>query len=435
MEVRNFTVKDGYKVAFTVALSREEWEPFLANVSLELQKKKPVKGFRAGAAPVALAEKFYGDELYKQAAKNAADDCTTKLCLEKKIIPVSPPEIEIFQNDGAGFQCAVTFERYPEVESMEYKGLQAEKPVCICSEADVDDEIQRFARQHLNVYEVNRAARMNDIVEVDFTGTHDGGPFPYDHSAKSRFIVGSGQLFAGLDEAVCGHGAGDRLELVLTMPQDFHRAEIAGMTLELHVNIHGVWAREMRELNDEFVREFVKTANTVAEYREQTRQAIQSRYDERSERLFHANLNKALAEALPVAIPPAMIQTTAKRFVNTLSAFAQREGITLEQYLEREGKTVEDYRKMVEPAAKEQTAVSIALDYVISAENLQVAPERLKRYYERYAAGNKITVEEAKRYVDENALIDDYLQKDALNLVRSLALPILVEVDRLPSEI
>lgn len=432
MKIMDFEIRDGYKVRFTVSLPGEEWMPFVAKISLGLQMKKPIKGFRAGTAPIALAEREYGDMLYKSAAREAMDDCLAKVCMEKKIIPVSQPAVDVFQADAKGFACGIAFEKYPDVTGMDYRGLRAEKPVCKCSEAMIDAEISRFRSQHLDVHLVDREARMGDIAEVDFTGTHQGGPFPYDHSSQSRFVLGSGQLFAGLDEALCGHAAGDHLDITLTMPADFHRSEVAGMTLDLQVNLHGVWARDLRELNDAFVQEFVPGAKTVEEYRELVRQRIQKRLDEQSEKLFHANLNKALAEKLPVEVPPAMVETTSRRYLSTLAAFARQQEMTVEQYLAREGKTLEDYKKLVEPAAWEQTAVSIAVDYVITAEKLSVSQERLQRYYQRFAAGSKISVEEAKKQVNADVLIDDYLHKDAMQLIRESAVPVIVEVEELP---
>lgn len=435
MEILNFTVSGDYKVKFTAALERDAWVPFLSQISGELQKKKPIKGFRNGSAPLPLAEREYGEALYKPAAKNAADACIEKVCLEKGILPVSLPVVEIFEVGAKGFACAVSFDKYPEVDSMEYKGLKAEKPVCKCREEDIDADIARFMSQHLHVHEVDREARMGDIAQIDFSGTHNGEAFPFNQSSEFRLVLGSGVLFVGLDEILCGHSAGDTLQVSLTMPENFHRSEVAGLTLDLHVHLQSVWARDMRELNDAFVKEFVKDAETVQDYREQVRQKLQKRLDERSEKLFHANLNAEIARKLPVQIPPSMVETTAKRYLDTLAAFARGQEITVEQYLAREGKTVEDYKKLVEPAAWEQTAVSVAVDYVISTEKLTVAPERLQRYYERFAAGNKITVEEAKRRVNEPALIDDYLHKDAMKRIRESAVPVIVEVDVLPNEI
>lgn len=435
MEILNFSIADQYKVKFTAAMDRKTWEPYLKEASLTLQKKKAVSGFRPGAAPLALAEREYGADLYKPAAKKAVDGCIEKICVEKKLIPVSLPEVEIFELGPKGFSFTVHFDKYPEVESMEYRGLKAEKPVCKCKEADIDAEIDLFRSQQLAVNEVSREARMGDIVQLDFSGTHNGKPFPFNHTSQFRLVLGTGVLFAGLDEALCGHKAEDRLNLTLTMPQNFHRAEIAGLTLDLHVHVQSVWERSLRELNDDFVKEFVKGAETVAEYREQTRQKIQQRMDAQSESLFYANLNAEIARNLPVQIPPSMVETVLKRYIDTLSAFARQQDMTIEQYLAKEGKTLNDYEELARPAAKEEAAVSIAVDYVISAEHLTVAPERLRRYYERYAAGNKITVEEAKRRVNESALVEDYLHKDALKLIRDAAVAVPVEVEKLPQVI
>ena len=80
------------------------------------------------------------------------------------------------------------------------------------------------------------------------------------------------------------------MEISLTMPEDFHRKDVAGMTLDLSVNLHGVFARELRDLDDAFVAQFVSGADTVEEYREKTRKELQKRYDDRSEEIFNENI-------------------------------------------------------------------------------------------------------------------------------------------------
>lgn len=433
MELLDFTVSNDYSVTFDVSLPREEWAGYLEDISRRLQQEKPLKGFRPGSAPLSLAEKGYGKQLYQQAAKNAADACMEAVYLEKQVFPVSVPTVDIYQADATGFGCRVSLEQYPQVSSMAYQGLKAEKPVCKCTEAAIDAEIAQFLRQHLEVHQVDRPAQMGDIAQLDFQGTCDGATFPFDHSDNSRLILGSGILFTGLDEALCGHMAGETLELRLTMAADFHRREIAGLTLDLRVHIQSVWARDLPTLDDAFVRKFVKAADTVEQYREQVRQKLQDRLDARSEQLFQANLNAALAEKLPVEIPPAMIQTAAVRYRRTLAGLAKKAGKTVEEYLAAEGKTLEDYEQMLLPAAKEEAAVSIAIDYVIRAEKLQVSQERLDRYYQRYAASAKCSIAEARQRVDQAALVESYLQRDARKRILATAVPVEVAVEQLPS--
>ena len=89
---------------------------------------------------------------------------------------------------------------------------------------------------------------------------------------------------------------------------------------------------------------------------------------------------------------------------------------------------------MAEPAAREQTAVSIALDYIIRSEGLSIDPARIDRYVRRYAKANGISVEEAAGRIDRDAVADEMLQRDAMQLVRDSAIPMEVQVGELPPE-
>ena len=130
-----------------------------------------------------------------------------------------------------------------------------------------------------------------------------------------------------------------------------------------------------------------------------------------------------------------MVETTLQRFVDTLASIAAQENLDATQYLAREGKTLADFKQMAEPAAREQTRVSIALDYIIRTEGLSVDASRIEHYIRRYAEANGISVGEAAGKIDRDAVTDDLLQYDAMELVRSTAVPIEKEVEELPLEL
>lgn len=271
---------------------------------------------------------------------------------------------------------------------------------------------------------------MGDIVEVSFTGTHNGERFPYDHSEKSRFTLGSGQLFAGLDELLEGHVAGDDLEPSLTMPEDFHRDDVAGMTLDLKVHLRGVWARDLLECTDEYVKEHIKGCETLAEFREKQRSEIQSRYDSESARHYRRNLDEALAAAVTCPIPGAMMDTAIARYVATLRSIAAQQGKTAEQVLQEEGKTMADFIEQVRPSAETQVRESIALDYIARAEKIEVTGEELAGYIQRYAESGKISVEEAQRRLGGvDALYERMLNDRAMKVVTDSAEPVIQEVE------
>lgn len=325
--------------------------------------------------------------------------------------------------------CAVCkFIDYPRVSDFEYKGIRVEKPVRTCSEKDIDEAVAQYMNTHLDVHEVQRAARMGDIAEVNFTAKCGDLRFLLSHSKNHRFLMGSGQLFAGLDEALVGHDAGDALFLTLTMPEDFHREDIAGRTLDIEVELLGVWERTLLSCTDEYVREHINGCDTVADFRESLRKKIQERYDSDSRRVYAANLDKALAEKVTCPLPAEMVRVALGGFVDTLRQYAASEKTTPEALLARDGKSMEVFLDECRPHAERQVRLSLALDYVVRKEELTVSAEAVDAYIAKLAAANKYTPEQAERAAGgREKCAEELLSDAALKLVAQYAIPVPVE--------
>lgn len=432
MELRNISTNEG-RVRFELHLDKEEWLGYLKKESTSLQKRKAVPGYRAGKAPLSVAYKTYGDSLIQGGTNAVINDKLTQACEENDWAPVSQPTITVVAADLEQFCALIAFADYPKVEEMEYRGLKVEKPIKTVTEAQVDEMIDKYMRNHLYVHEVPREARMGDIVEVKFRGTHNGEGFEYDHSDKSRWVVGSGQLFTGLDEAIVGHVAGDDLELTLTMPEDFHREAVAGLTLDLKVHLVGVWARDLLECTDEYVKENVKGFDTVAEFREDRRKTAQGLNDSESKRILNQRIDDALAAAVTCPIPEEMIQVSMNRHMMTLQQLASGQGKTIEQVLSEEGKTVADFQALVRPNCERQVKCSVALDYIVRKEGLQVSRETIDNQLRSYATKANISMDEAARRMGGiESIAEKMLNDRAMDVVRENLIITEVEVEEFP---
>ncbi len=438
MKTLSIEKNSGYDVAATFEIERSDLEPYIQKVSEALQKQRPIKGYRAGKAPIQVAKSVYGKELVSQAGQKAIPVFFEIMCRENNLAPITKPTFMISRMDENGAEITANFENYPEIESAEYKGLKVTKYVKTCSEADIDEAIDRYMKNHLWVHEVPREARMGDIVEVKFRGTSGGQRFSYDHSDKSRFIMGSGTLFAGLDEALEGHVAGDDLELSLTMPENFHREDVAGMTLDLNVHLVGVWARDLMECTDEYVRDNVKVGdcNSVAEFREKKKKMIQDRYNTKSDMLFKQSLDVAMANVLDIDVPLSMLNVSLDRFVQTLKATAAGQGMTVEQALEAEGSNMEKFLETCKPYAIEKVKISLLLDYVVRAENISVTSAELTRQIDIKSKETGRPLEEIKG--NENLVEDIYeklLNAKAEKIVRDNVVEVIQNVDEFPESV
>lgn len=435
MEVLDFKRDDRSHVSFSIRLTRQEWESYLKKASAALQRQRALPGFRPGAAPLKTAEALLGKTLYQAAGGEAQHELLVRFCEERGLDPVSEPSAMVVIADKTGFECVYSFFAYPELTELPYRGLKAEKPHRTVTEADIDREAENFRRNHLKVYETEREARLGDIAEVSFTGTVNGHGFDFDHSDRSRFVLGSGQLFAGLDEALLGHHAGDELALSLTMPKTFHRDGIAGLTVDLNVKLRGVWARELQELDDAFVRGNVKGCETVADFRERLRQRLKEVYESRADALYRRNLEAALAEAVPLAVPDSMIRTNYERYLGGLYAAAQAQKITPDELLKAEGKTLESYQAEILPLARRQVLFSLAVDFIVEQEKLIVSEAELNAWRRDSAAAMGLAPENAEAQMGgREAMIQDLLTRKAMAVVAAAAVPETVETERLPGE-
>lgn len=438
MKTLSVNKRDDNKVSMVFEIEENEYAPFLKEASNALQKTRPIKGYRAGKAPLAVAKKVYGETLFSTAGNRAIGTYYEKACVENNFSPITEPKFVVVRADEKGMEVMAQFENYPEIESAEYKGIKVTRYVKTCSEADIDEAIDNYMKNHLWVHEVPREAQMGDIVEVKFRGTSEGKGFPYDHSDKSRFTLGSGQLFTGLDEALVGHVAGDHLEITLTMPENFHRQNIAGMTVDLQVDLVGVWARDLLECTDDYVKENVKVGNcnNVSEFREYQRKTLQERYDSRSNYLFRQSLDIAIGSVLDCEVPESMVQVSLNRFKETLRATAASEGMTPEQALAKDGSNMEEFIEKCRPYAIEKVKTSLLLDYVIRTENLTVEPDELSAGIASRAREYNKTVDEIKS--NSNIIEDIYeklLNEKAEKIIKDNVVEVIENVDVLPEKI
>ncbi len=435
MEIVNFKQDKRQFIQFELVLSAPEFEEYLKKSSRMLQSARPTKGYRPGKMPLNTAMKIYGNELVNIAKDNAVSTSFNNLCIERDFAPVSQPVINIIRADINGLNALISFFDYPKIEKLDFRGLKPVKYERTCSEADIDKEINQYMLNHRLVLEVPREARYDDIVDMDFSGTSGGKPFPFDHGKNNRFTLGSGLLFAGLDEKLVGHVAGDDLELSLTMPENFHREEIAGLTIELSVHLNGVWERRLEECTDEYVKKNIAGCETVKDFREATRKKRQDKFNGKSKRLYSQAISQTLADAVDCYIPQPMIDVCLQRLMDNLEASAAVEGISSEEALRRVGKTIEGYRSECTPVAESQVKLSLALEYIARTENILISDDEISSAVNSFAKVNNLTYPSALEQLGgREGIIEDLASKKALEFVKSNITPNIVKVEKFPDE-
>ncbi len=161
--------------------------------------------------------------------------------IQEKLRPAGQPSIEPRNlEQGKELQYVATFEVFPDVELVEIKDFKVEKPMAEVKDEDVDKIIDVFRKQQ-GVWEVvERAAQLNDKVNIDYVGTREGVPFAGGSAQDSDLELGSGRMIPGFEEGVIGMMPGEQRTLRLSFPVDYHNEELKGAAVEFEITLNKV---------------------------------------------------------------------------------------------------------------------------------------------------------------------------------------------------
>ena len=265
------------KYELEVEVTPEEFNDAVNAVYKRESKKMNVPGFRKGHAPRAFIEKYFGEEVFYEAAIDHLYRPLVMDAIEKSglnVISVGDFKIDEIGKDK-GILCKLTVITKPEANIEGYKGIEVKKqPVTVTAE-DVDREIDRVRERNSRMVTVeDRAAENGDVAEIDFDGYVDGKQFDGGKAENYDLTLGAGQFIPGFEEQVVGHKAGEEFDVNVTFPEDYHAEELKGKPAVFKIKLHEIKKKELPEVDDEFVKD-VSEFDTLDEYKKDIEKRLQ----------------------------------------------------------------------------------------------------------------------------------------------------------------
>lgn len=217
-----------------------------------------IPGFRKGKAPRAFIEKYYGEEVFYEAAIDHLYRPMVMDAIEKSGLQViSVGEFHIDEvGKEKGLFCKLNVVTKPEATIEGYKGIEVFREPVVVSEGDIDQEINRVRERNSRVINVeDRAAENGDMVTIDFDGYLDGKQFDGGKAENYELTLGAGQFIPGFEDQVVGHNIGDEFDINVTFPEDYHAEELKGKPVVFKIKLHEIKKKELPEVDDEFVKD------------------------------------------------------------------------------------------------------------------------------------------------------------------------------------
>lgn len=280
----------------------------------------------------------------------------------------------------------------------QYKGLEVPQATATVEEV-TDEQVDQMIEGTLSTYAerkevTDRAAQEGDIVNIDYTGYLDGEAFDGGSAEGADLELGSGSFigatddYAGFEEQIEGHNPGEEFDIQVQFPDPYTRnPDMSGAVADFHIVLNSITEENIPELTDEWVKENSEESETVDEYREEIRSALEEEQQENVDSELASSVQSALLEKIEIkGYPEDEVNEQVAQLTDTYSQMAEMYGMELGEFLEAYMQiTEEEFNEQVKEAAQTTAAFDEAVKLIADKQHLEPSDEEYEEKALEYA--------------------------------------------------
>ncbi len=405
---------EGLKKKYQVVIEHKDFEAKVEQKLNDVAKNVKLPGFRPGKAPKEMLKQKYRTSVMGEALDEIVRDAADQVVKENKLKLALRPNISITKFDeGKDIEFDIEAEILPEIKVGDFSEIKVEKLMAEVPAEEVEKALQYIVssrRETAKIEDAAHQAAKGDTLIIDFVGSIDGVEFPGGKGNDYPLELGSGTFIPGFEDQLIGAKAGDKVEVKVKFPEDYHAKELAGKD-----SVFAVTVKEMREpkaveLNDEFAKSIGE--ESLDSLKESIKNRIKADYENTSKLKLKRNLLDKLDEAYKFDVPESLVEEEFKSIeaqykrAKELNQLDEHEKNTPEEELMKE------YKKIAERRVK----LGLLLSEVGAGAKVTVTADDL----------NKAIMNEAKKYPGQEKAVFDFYLKNA-KAVEALRAPVFEE--------
>ncbi|MFC2972370.1 trigger factor [Azotobacter bryophylli] len=398
----------------TIGVPAERIESEVNKRLEQTARRAKIPGFRPGKVPMSVIRQRYEDAARQEALGDVIQATFYEAVVEQKLKPAGAPSVEpkVFEK-GKDLEYIATFEIYPEFEVTGLESIAVERLQAEVIDADVDNMLEILRKQNTRYEQVERKARNDDQLNIDFVGKIDGEAFAGGSAKGTLLVLGSGRMIPGFEEGLVGAKAGDERVLSLVFPEDYQNLDLAGKAAEFAVTVNSVAEAKLPELNAEFFALFGINESTLEAFRAEVRKNMERELRQAIKAKIKNQVMDGLLAANPVEVPKALVESEVNRL--RVQAVQQFGGNIKPEQLPAE---------LFEEQAKRRVVLGLIIAEMVKQFEIKPDEQRVRGLIEEMAAAyqepeqviswyykNEQQLNEVRSVVLEEQVVDTVLQK------------------------
>ena len=368
----------------TVTIDGDEWKKKLDETFKKVIKTVKIDGFRPGKAPRDVYEKKYGkqalvveavDSYMNEAYKKALDDSKGDI---NEII--MQPSVSLDKADTDGVTYKFIFTTKPEIKFNKYTDLKVKKPSVKVTDKDVEEEIERLKKEYADLAVKDGKIEKGDTAVIDFEGFDGDKAFEGGKGENYSLEIGSNSFIPGFEDALIGLKAGDKKNVKVTFPKDYHAEELKGKPVTFKVLVHEVKTKVYPELNEEFFKDLgLDDVKTLDDLKKTIKDAMTSSTEFEAENKYVDDLFEALLKETSVEVPHELVHEEIDRMVKQYEERLKMQGVTLDQFFKFTNSNIEALEAQMHEEAEKRVKLRFAIDEIIKLEKISVTDEEAEK--------------------------------------------------------
>lgn len=390
------------EVELKIELSVEEYEPFLKQAAQKISENINIKGYRKGKADFDIIKQHVGEgEIWDKALDAAVQKTFVKALEEQKLVTVGSPKIDVVKLvPGSPVEYKATISSLPDIELADYKKIKIDDNKVEVDEKEISKALENLQKMHAKETLVDREAKQNDKIEIDFETFLDKIPVDNGKQNKFQLVLGEGSFIPGFEEHIIGMKKDEEKQFELKFPKEYHQKNLANKLVNFKVKAHNVYNLELPKLTDEFAKG-LGPFKSAEELKAKIKENLSAEQTQRAKQQLEEKIMDSIVEKSKFAdIPDILINSETKKMMEELEHNIGHQGMQFEDYLSHLKKSRGDLMLDFMPQAVKRVKSALVIREISKQEKIDITDkeiaEEVKKTESMYQ-GNEQALEQLRQ--------------------------------------
>ena len=362
----------------TVSVPIAQLEAEINSRLKKLARTVKMQGFRPGHVPLKMVERHYGPQVRQEVLSDSVQQSFADAVRGQNYRVAGFPRFAPVQSgEGAtAVEYTATFEVYPEVTLGDLSATAIQRPAAKVAEENVEATLKTLRKQRAKFNRVEREARNDDLVNVDFEGLIAGQPFEGNKASNFTIVLGEKRMLPDFEAGILGMKAGEQKTFPITFPQDYAEA-VRGKTADFTVTVNQVAEPELPALDENLARTLGVASGDVEQLKREVRENIEKEVAKRIKISVKDQVMEALLAAGSFDIPRSLVDNEIGRMQQAAVEDLKQRGMTTEN--------LSLPPELFADRAARRIRLSIIVSDLVKRHGLEPKPEQVRKLVEEHA--------------------------------------------------